>query len=186
MNFKKEKYKSGEKALTKTEYEKLIKAIGNLEHELLIRLAVATGIRREDIVNIRIKDIDLKNCSLSFYERKKKKIHTVFFSEEIEKLIEKHLNTIKKREKLFDFSGRTAWNILNHYCEIAGIEKRPFHALRATCVKFAQDAGWTAQQTAAHIDDTIETVQEHYSIPSKGEMADLAKKKAIEKIKEVI
>jgi len=43
-----------------------------------------------------------------------------------------------KGEFLFPFSGRTAYNRLQAYCECAGIQKGSFHALRATCIKFAQ------------------------------------------------
>jgi integrase len=90
------------------------------------------------------------------------------------------LNTIyKKRTKLFSFSGRTAYNILQHYCVAAGIPIRPFHALRATCIKFCQAAGWTPEQTAKHVDDRISTIQEHYLVPSMADMRELAIKKVI-------
>ncbi|WP_226990803.1 hypothetical protein [Methanosarcina acetivorans] len=40
---------------------------------------------------------------------------------------------------MFPFAGRTAYKRLHKrlqaYCERAGIQKRPFHALRATCIK---------------------------------------------------
>lgn len=173
-------YKSGEKSLTPKEYEKLIAVIPYLEHLLLIKLAVVSGIRREDIVKIKINDIDFEEGEIKYYEHKKKRLYSVYVDNDIIMLIKQHLNTLaRKRDLLFSFGGRQAYNILNKYCEIAQIPKRPFHSLRATCIKFAQLKGWTPEQTAKHIGDRIATIQEHYSTPSKTEMAELAKTKPI-------
>jgi integrase len=177
-NFKKGGYTSGEKALTPAEYQKLLSVIPNIEHELLIRLAVAGGFRREDIVNINIADIDFNENKIKFYEHKKDIIREVYVPDSIILLIKKVLATKKKGEKkLFSFSGRTAYNIFQRYCKIAGIPPRPFHALRATCIKFCQLAGWTAEQTAKHVGDRISTIQQHYTTPSSDEMRELVKTK---------
>jgi integrase len=175
-----ERYHSGEKALTRAEYEKLLSACDTFEDELFIRFAIATGLRREDFVNVKIGDIDTKNKLLSFYERKKKRNRTIPLSNDLCQLIEKYKKIIPKgQEKLFPFSSRTAYNRLQELCKKAGIAPRPFHALRATCMKFCQHAGWTLEQTAALVGDTIEVVQEHYLTPSFDEMREVVEEKKI-------
>ena len=53
MKLQSDRYTTGEKALTRKEYDKLVKVITDLQDELMIRLGIlATGIRREDLCNI--------------------------------------------------------------------------------------------------------------------------------------
>lgn len=179
MKLRSEKYKSGEKALTRKEYDKLISCIDNLQDELLIKMAVSTGLRREDICQVRIANIDLENGIMTFYEAKKDKDRPIHLEPAIILLIKKYLKGQAKRDRLFTFAGRTAYNRLNHWCRIAGIPERPFHALRATCVKFSQDAGWTTEQVSKHTGDSIRVIQEHYSTPSEGEMKEIIRSKPI-------
>lgn len=65
------------------------------------------------------------------------------------------------------------------YCDKAGIERRPFYALRATCVKFCQIAGWRVEEVAKLTGDIIAVIQEHYSTPTDGEMQKAVELKAI-------
>jgi len=177
---KKTKNKSGEKALTEKEYAKLLLKIGILEHKLLIMLAVETGMRRADITNVEISNINFEEKYIQFYQKKKKNIHKVYIGDNIINLIRMHLNTLPKNQtKLFRFKDRYAWTILNKYCDLAEIPRRPFHALRPTCVKFAQRRGWSPEQIAKHLDDTIKTIQEHYLTPSDMEMKETTKEKPI-------
>ncbi len=162
--------KSGEQALTKVEWEKLKGVINSFEDELLIKIAITTGIRREDIVNIKISNISLPDASLTFHESKKNRDRMISLNPEIVQLISKYLKTIPKREKLFDFTGRTAWNKMDRLCKIAGIAPRPFHALRATCVKFCQAAGWRPSEVSKLTGDSLRVIEEHYACPSDAEM----------------
>ena len=105
MKLKSEKYKSGEKALSKKEYEKLISVIDNIEDELLIKMAITTGLRREDLLNVEIKNLDLEECTLIFDEQKKNVTRQIFLNPDIVLLIKKFIKTQDKREKLFSFTG---------------------------------------------------------------------------------
>ncbi len=173
--------KSGEAALTKTEYEKLISSIDSLEDELLIKLAITTGIRREDIVSIRTGNISIPDATLTFHESKKRIDRTIHLNPEVVQLIKKYYNTreeVKKDSYIFDFSGRTAWNRLDRLCKIAGIKPRPFHALRATCVKFCQRAGWTPSEVSKLTGDSLRVIEEHYACPGEAEMKEATEKKS--------
>ncbi len=171
--------KSGEQALTKAEWDKLSATIDNIEDELLIMLAITTGIRREDIVGIKISNIDLDDSILTFHESKKNRDRPLPLSPNIIQLIKKYLKTIPKRDLLFDFTGRTAWNKLNRLCKRAGIKPRPFHALRATCVKFCQHAKWTPSEVSRLTGDSLRVIEEHYACPSDSEMKEATINKPI-------
>jgi integrase len=66
-------------------------------------------------------------------------------------------------EYLITYSGRTANRKLQAYCDKARIPRRPFHALRATCIKFCQAAGWAPEQVSKLTGNTIAVIPEHYS-----------------------
>ena len=170
MNFKKSKYKTGEKALTQNQVKKLLDVIGDVEDEALIRLAVTTGLRRSDIVRVRVADVDVDAGTLSFYEAKKDIIRQVYLQPSTCTCLRKHMKTKAKGALLFNFSSRTAWNRLNKWLDRAGLPRRPFHALRSTTIKLCQQAGWPIEMTAALVNDKIATVQEHYLCPSQEEM----------------
>jgi len=189
---KRTRYTTGEKALSATEWEKMQVCIDNLEDEVLFKLAISTGIRREDIgyskkknTGIRISDItELPNGTgkLKFTEHKKNRIHEVPLSREIMRLIKLLVNSRSKESKspfLITYSGRTCHRRLQEYCDKAQIPRRPFHALRATCIKFCQRAGWRVEEVAKLTGDTIAVIQEHYSTPSEGEMQEAIETKAI-------
>lgn len=190
MLTKRTRYTTGEKAFTSDEWKRFQTVIDNLEDEVLFKLAVSAGIRREDIgrskkknSGIRISDItELKNGTgrLKFFEHKKNRIHEVPLSREMMRLIKLLINSREKKEPfLITYSGRTCHRRLQHYCDIAGVERRPFHALRATCVKFCQAAGWRVEEVAKLTGDTIAVIQEHYSTPNESEMQEAVELKAI-------
>ncbi len=216
MKLESSKYKSGEKALTHDEYLKLLSVISDVEDELLIKMAVATGLRREDLCNIKISNIDLKERKLLFHEAKKDRVvredsikddkgyvirgkpifnpdgsikkeerwRTIDISPQLAMVIEKFLKTIDKKDRskrtmLFGFRGRQAYNRFNILCEKAGINTRPFHGLRATCIKFAHDNGWSDEQICKLTGDTLSVIQMHYKTPSVAEMAEITAKSEI-------
>jgi integrase/recombinase XerD len=173
-------YRTGQKAFTRKEFEKLMSKVGVLEDEVLLLLTVNTGMRRRDITSVEIGNIDLNNRNITYYEHKKRRTRTIFIGSEMARKIEIYLNTLPKKQKLlFRFRDRTAYNRLNKYCRLAGIPERPFHALRATCIKFCQQAGWTPEEVAELTGDTIRVIQEHYSTPSMMEMREVTERKPV-------
>lgn len=194
MKLKSDKYTTGQKALTHKEFDKLTEVISDLQDELLIKMSVALAIRREDMCiptkkktsknfdprrGIKINNIDMDNKTLIFYESKKGMSRSVNLPDSIVVLIKKYLKTIPKRENLFSYTGRTAYRRFNHWCRIAGIYERPFHALRATCIKFCRDAGWSDEQVSALTGDSIGVIQQHYRTPTAQEMVDVTNQKPI-------
>jgi integrase len=180
MKLHSDRYKTGEKALSREEYGKLLAVITDLQDELMIRLGVASGLRREDLCNIEFENIDLFEGTIFFYEAKKRQNRMIYIQDDIVALIKKYVNTLSKEDRkrpyLFDYVGRTAYRHFNFWCREAGIPERPIHALRATCIKFAHDAGWSDEQISKLTGDKISTIHEHYMTPSQGEMKEITRK----------
>lgn len=178
--------KTGEKALTEAKVKKLFSVVTDLKDLALLQIAIAGGVRRKDIVAIEKNNIDYKNNSITFYEHKKRRILTVFLPRNVMNTIAMLDKSNKKSPYLFyskdnkgHIASKTAYNILQKYLVIAGIESIPFHALRSTCIKLCERRGWTEQQTAKHTGDTVRVIQEHYLTPSVEEMKEVAQDKAI-------
>lgn len=175
--FRSDRNTSGQHSLTREEYEKLLAATDDIEDELILKMAVSTGLRREDLFSITINNIDLQNKKLTFYEAKKRRMRTIDLQANVAQLIIKYLKTIDKRERLFSIKGRAGYDRFNNLCRKAGIPERPFHALRATCIKFCQASGWTQEQVAQLVGDTLEVIHLHYTTPSVQEMNELVRDK---------
>lgn len=177
---------SGEKALTRSQVEKLLIAITDINDLALFKLAISTGIRREDIVSIRAADVNVKEQTITFFEGKKNANHIAPTSKGVMNTLEMSMNAYKNkwlfpsnRGSKGHISGKTAYNKLHVYMARAGIPKKPFHALRATCAKLCQANGWPVERTAKLLNDTIKTIQGHYQTPSIEEMKEIAEEKAI-------
>lgn len=173
-----EKYRSGEKALTSEQVQALfaIKDIPLIE-EGLLRLAINGGMRREDVVSIRQSDVHEEGNKIIFYEKKKRRTWQVYVKDETIKT----LHQIKEQypsiwmfpvvNQKKHLSSKTAYNILQRNLKKIGINHNvPFHALRATCYKLCQKAGYTAEMASKHIGDSVKVASEHYATPSDEEM----------------
>lgn len=147
----------------------------------MIKIGISFGLRREDLVNIMIDNIDLQNNTLTYIEEKKHdRIRTVPIGMNLRQVILKYLNTVPKtQKKLFDFCGKTAYNKLQRLCDQAEVPRRPIHTMRSTCIKFCQAAGWSVEAVSELTGDSIRVIQEHYLTPSRAEMQELATDKEV-------
>jgi integrase len=174
---KEESYKTGEKALTYEQVQKLLSQVGiPLQEEALLRLALDGGLRREDIVGVRRPDVKLEESQVLFYEHKKRRNWQVFLEPATMKALSQAMAAssgiwlFPAANQKKHIASRTAYNILQRNLLACGVESKPFHALRSTCMKLKQKAGWPVEMTAKHTGDTIRVVQEHYLTPSLEEM----------------
>lgn len=151
-------------SLTWEEQEQLLLHTRSNEDHTIFKLALQTGIRREDIVNIEIGNVDLENRKLMFWEAKKRRHWTVPLTKDMVYDLTRYINSLKKgQRKLFTFTGRTAYNKLQKTLFIAGISKRiSFHDLRRTFVKTAKKRGLSPKAVAQITGDTLKVIQEHY------------------------
>ena len=174
-------YRTGEWALTRGEYNRLLAACGTQQDRVLIMMGVALGLRRSDLVRVRWSDIDFARSEIHYREKKKgDRLRTVPIGPKLQQeLMILRNSTPKNQTTVFSFGDRQAYTRFNRVCDLAGIERRPIHALRATAIKFMQAAGWSPEQVAEMTGDTIRTIQEHYLTPSRSELAEAARDKEV-------
>ncbi len=179
---------AGSLALTPDEVRRLLAPIDRLEERALLELAVTTGIRREDLVAIPLEGIDLESGMLTFYESKKRRTRRLPLDGTALVTLRSYVRTIPKGERwLFPSprlkgrhqTGRFAWNILNRWLDVAGLPRRPFHALRATAYKLAKARGWPVEQAAALLGDTIRVAMEFYGVATPGELREVVREKPL-------
>ncbi len=184
-------YTTGEHTLNEEELETLLNSIEDFENYVLIKTAVTTGLRRGDIVRLKWEGVDWSNKKILFYEKKKKRNSEVYVNNDLLTDL-RRLYNIQEENQPYLFPGgsekvrgkghissKTAYNRFQYYLDKAGLKQRPFHSLRATCIKLCQKRGWSAEETSKHVGDTIRVIQEHYSTPTDVEMRSVAEKKKI-------
>jgi|WetSurMetagenome_2_1015567.scaffolds.fasta_scaffold195379_1 integrase len=145
---------------------------------IMILLASRYGFRREDIVQLKVRNFDPHNKTITYYEKKKKRDRTIPIESDVVAELIRYVKTLpKKQERLLPFSGVTAWRHLQDICEMAGVpvpqgrDGRPFHSLRGTAVKLRQRQGWNVNECAALIGDDPETVSIYYATVGMSELA---------------
>ena len=139
-------------------------------------------------MKIELGNVDTERGLIRFWERKKKRFWKAWIGGETLDILRIYIDTLPKRSRwLFPsplgvkkpISSRTAYNVLQRNLKRAGLRLRPFHALRATCIKLLQKRGWTIEQVMEQTGDSFRTIKEHYETPSDDEMAESAKEKSI-------
>lgn len=133
--FTREQYKSGQHALTIEEVKALLLTFTDLQDKAMIALTLTLGLRREDVVNVKARDFDPKNGTLTYYEHKKKKTRISYIlSDETIQLITMHLKTCRPSDWMFPsprttpffknkhVSSRHAYNVFNeHLIRLASV-----------------------------------------------------------------
>lgn len=178
----------GQYALTEPEVLRLLGGIRHLEDEALLILTLATGIRREDVVSIELGRVDLEHGKVSYWESKKRRDWTAWIDGEPLRRITQYVRTLPRGSRwLFPSprlpdrhaTGRHAYDVLQRWLHEAGLEERPFHALRSTFIKLAQKRGWSPERVSRQTGDSIRVIQAHYSTPSDDEMRETVRERPI-------
>jgi integrase len=179
---------AGQVALTPDEVARLLAPIDRLEERALLELALTTGIRREDLAGLSLAGLDLERGMIRFFERKKGRHRDVPIQGRALVDLRSHVRTLPKGERwLFPSprksdcpqTGRFAWTILNRWLDVAGLPRRPFHALRATAYKLAKSRGWSVEQASALLGDSIRVATEFYGVATPGELLEVAREKPL-------
>jgi integrase len=169
-------------ALSQVELKRVLNACDTLSDYVMILLAARYGFRREDIVNVKVNNVDLNHSTITYHEYKKNQDRTIPIEPDVVQELRRYINTIPKDKRILGYllpfrDGSTAWQHFQDVCKTAdvpipaGRTGRPFHALRGTCVKMRQAQGWTLNEVSALIGDEPETVAKHYATVTPSELA---------------
>lgn len=123
--------------LSRDEINSIVEVIGNEKHKLMIALAYASGLRVSEIINLKIKDVNLAELIIHLKGAKGNKDRITVLPE---KLISGLKKMIAGRDSSFYFfaserggrlSARTAQKIFENALKKSGVKKdATFHSLR--------------------------------------------------------
>ena len=145
--------------LTKAEINKLFKAIDKNENEVfrmrdktIISLALATALRVSAIVNINVEDVDFENGVIQVVE-KRQKVREIPMGENTMNMLREYVEFRANEYKDVDsqalfltkgYNRLSVWDandMLEKYCDWAGIKRVTFHKLRASSACALAKAG---------------------------------------------
>lgn len=123
--------------LSRAEIEKIIGNIANQKHRLMIALSYGCGLRVSEIINLKIKDVDLNELTVHLKGAKGNKDRITIFPEKMKNDIMNMSAGKAGNEYLFasqlggKLTERTAQKIFENALKKAGIKKdATFHSLR--------------------------------------------------------
>lgn len=123
--------------LSRAEINKILNNISNLKHKLMIALTYAAGLRVSEIINLKIKDVDLDELTIHLKEAKGGKDRITIFPEKIKNDIINLINSGAGNDYLFKserggkLTERTAQKVFENALRKAGMQKdATFHSLR--------------------------------------------------------
>ena len=123
--------------LTRAEIEKIISQLINQKHKLMVALAYGCGLRVSEVVNLKIKDIDLDEFTVHLKGAKGDKDRITIFPEKLKNDIINMIAGKTRNEYLFvsqlggKLTERTAQKVFEKALRAADINKdATFHSLR--------------------------------------------------------
>jgi len=123
--------------LSREEIKNIIETIKNPKHKLIISLAYGAGLRISEVVNLKIKDVNLEELTIHLKNAKGKKDRITIFPEKIKIDLQnlvagKNLSDyVFESERGGKLTERTAQKILENALRKIGVKKEAtFHSLR--------------------------------------------------------
>lgn len=125
------------KVLAIEEISKIINALDNIKHKCMISLIYSAGLRRSELLNMKINHIDSKRMELFIEHSKGRKDRVVPLSSTVLQLLRSYYKAYQPKDFLFEgqsgenYSERSLALVLKSACQKAGIKKHVnLHMLR--------------------------------------------------------
>ena len=103
----------------------------NMQHVLIVKILVYTGVRVSEFVKIKIRDVDFESCQIRITQGKGKKDRIVPFSSKFKEVLAVHAEAMTKKGAIYlfesirkkPFSDRGIRKIMEQYAKEAGLTK---------------------------------------------------------------
>jgi integrase/recombinase XerD len=102
------------KVLSKEEVKMILDAHSNIKHKAMLSLIYSCGLRRSELLNLKLNDIDSKRGVVIIRQAKGKKDRIVPLSIKILELLRSYFNACKPKEWLVEPTLRSAMSFENH------------------------------------------------------------------------
>lgn len=123
--------------LSRNEIKKIITAVKNPKHRLLLALAYGAGLRVSEVINLKVKDINIGELTILLKNAKGKKDRITIFPEKMRRDMRNLIAGKDKNDFIFiserggKLTTRTAQKVFQKTLKKAGIKKdATFHSLR--------------------------------------------------------
>ena len=135
--------------LSKEEVKMILEAHSNIKHKAMLSLIYSCGLRRSELLNLKLNDIDSKRGVVIIRQAKGKKDRIVPLSIKILELLRSYFNACKPKEWLFEgqdkaskYDERSLSNVLKSALAKTGIKKPvSLHWLRHCYATHLHEAG---------------------------------------------
>ena len=123
--------------LSKTEIQAILQSTSNIKHRSMLELLYSAGLRRSEVLNLKISDIDSKRMLIKVRGGKGGKDRYTLLSESVLAHLREYFLAYKPKQWLFEgineaqYSGTSISKVLKKSAKKAGIKKRVhIHMLR--------------------------------------------------------
>ena len=123
--------------LSVEEVQHIFSCVKNLKHKTILLTIYSAGLRLNELINLRIKDIDIDRKSIFVKDAKGKKDRRTILSDNLVKYLNEYLPIYKPRIWLFEgqdggqYTDSSVSKIFRSACDMAGIKKKASpHTLR--------------------------------------------------------
>ena len=134
--------------LTKEEIKKMLNAVENPKHKLLIEFMYSSGLRVSECVSLKMDDLDLKEKMGKIMHGKGNKERYIILSDNLIRHLDKYMDNRKDNNPYifsirdWHITARQAQKVVSESAKRAGIKKRVFcHALRSSFATHLLEAG---------------------------------------------
>jgi integrase len=177
---------TGKHALRPDELRRVLEATDDPRRRSLIATAAGAGLRRKDMVNLEVSNLSTigdspRAITIDYHEHKKGRAWRSWLAPDLARHLLTWLQlrdsptrwvwpSTYNHNETGHISGKTAYNWFQSSLDAAGLNQRPFHALRSTCIKILHAQGWNDQEISEQTGDTIRVIRRHYLTPTEQEM----------------
>lgn len=161
--------------LSKEEVVRLFKNTNNLKHLTILKTIYALGLRRSEVLNLKISDIDGKRKLVHIKNAKGKKDRIIPLSDKLLTQLREYYKIYKPKKYLFYGAGKEQYstaslrNVFVKACNRAKITKKvTLHSLRHTYATHLMDSGTDIrmiQELLGH--DSIKTTMRYTHVTTR-------------------
>lgn len=118
------------KSLSQDEVRRLLNGPENLKHRLMIYILYSAGLRAGELLSLRLRDINLENCTLRVNQGKGRKDRITIVSRAIIKMLPEYIERYQPVEYLFNgatelqYSGSSLRRVVQNAADKVGIGKQ--------------------------------------------------------------
>ena len=156
--------------LSREEVAKMIKLTANQKHKVIIAVLYSSGVRREELLNLKIRDIDSNRMLIRVRHGKGNKSRDTLLAQNTLKLLRSYYRQYRPVEYLFEsfrqgvpYSATSVEKVVQRATQRAGVAKHIYpHSLRHTGVYPDEDRGYAPVGTGHEPESDPEASRTHF------------------------